>query len=55
MESHNIKLTTKFRLTRALVWPVATCGGESWTIKKRDEERIETFEMKFIGKILRVL
>jgi len=26
---------------KALVWPVATYGCESWTIKKRDEARIE--------------
>src|SRR6218665_313977 len=44
-KKHNIKLTTKLRLVKALVWPVATFGCESWTIKKRDEERIEAFEM----------
>src|SRR6218665_3693675 len=36
-KSHGIKLTTKVRLMKALVWPVATYGCESWTIKKRDE------------------
>ena len=39
---------------KALLWPVATYGCESWTIKKIDEERIEAFEMKRIRKILRV-
>jgi len=39
--SHGIKLTTKIRLLKPLVWPVATYGCESWTIKKRDEERID--------------
>src|SRR6218665_4041086 len=53
-KSHNIKLTTKFRLMKALVWPVATYECESWTIKKRDEERIEAFKMKCIRKTLRV-
>jgi len=38
---------------KALVWPVAMYGCESWTIKKREEERIEDFEMKCLRQILR--
>src|SRR6218665_1621952 len=53
-KSHGIKLTTKVRLMKASVWPVATYRCESWTIKKRDERRIEAFEMKCIRRILRV-
>jgi len=49
-----IKLTTKVRLMKDLVWPVAIYGCESWTIKKRNEQRIEAFEMKCLRKILRV-
>jgi len=36
------------------VWPVATYGCESWTLKKNKETRIEAFEMKGLRKILRV-
>jgi len=36
------------------VWPVATYGCESWTLKKNEETRIEAFEMKGLRKILRV-
>jgi len=39
---------------KALVWPVATYGCESWTIRKNEEARLDTFEMKGLGKILRV-
>src|SRR6218665_267143 len=53
-KSHGIKLTIKVRLMKALVWPVATYGCKSWTIKKRDERRIEAFEIKCIRRILRV-
>jgi len=42
-KSHNIKITTKVRLMKALVWPVAIYGCESWTIRKRDEERNKAF------------
>ena len=36
---------TKVRLKRALVWPVATYGCESWTLKASDKKRIAGFEM----------
>ena len=42
------------RLTKALVWPVATYRCEGWTIKKINEERIEAFETKCMRKIPRV-
>jgi len=39
---------------KALVWPVATYGCESWTLRKNEETRIDAFEMKGLRKILRV-
>ena len=51
-KSHNIKISTKVKLMRTLIWPVMMYGCESWTIKKWDEERIKAFEMKCIRKIL---
>ena len=40
--------------TKALVWPVAMYGCESWTFKKDDEKRISAFEMKCLRQVLRV-
>ena len=37
---------------KALVWPVATYGCESWTLRKNEETRLEAFEMKGLRKIL---
>jgi len=34
---------------------VATCGCESWTLRKNKERRLDAFEMKGLRKILRVL
>ena len=34
--------------------PVATYGCESWTLRKNEETRVDAFEMKGLGKILRV-
>jgi len=33
-------------LMKALVWPVATYGCESWTLRKNEETRLDTFEIK---------
>jgi len=36
---------------KAIVWPVATCGCESWTLRKNEETRLDAFEMKGLRKI----
>jgi len=53
-KSHSIPISTKIRLMKALVWPVATYGCESWTLRKNEEARLDAFEMKGLRKILRV-
>jgi len=54
-KSRSIPISTKIRLMKALVWPVATYGCESWTPGKNEESRrLDAFEMKGLGKILRV-
>jgi len=45
-KSHSIPISTKIRLMKALVWPVATYGCESWTLKKNEETRLYAYEMK---------
>ena len=47
---HNCSL----RLTKALVWPVATYGCERWTLRKNEQTRLDTFEIKGLRKILLV-
>ena len=34
-KSYSTPLSTKIRLTKALVWPVAMYGCESWTLRKK--------------------
>ena len=36
LKSRDITLTTKFRLVKAMVFPVVMHGRESWTIKKAE-------------------
>ena len=47
-------ISTKIRLMKVLVWPVATHGCESWTLRNNEETRLDDFEMKGLRKILRV-
>ena len=36
LKSRDITLPTKVHLVKAVVFPVVTCGCESWTIKKAE-------------------
>ena len=37
---------------KALVWPLATYGCESWSLRKNGETRLDAFEMKGLRRIL---
>ena len=45
LKSRDITLPTKVCLVKAMVFPVALYGCESWTIKKAEYQRIDVFEM----------
>ena len=40
-KSRDITLPTKFRLVKAMVFPVVVYGCESWTVKKAERRRID--------------
>ena len=44
-KSSDITLPTKFRLVKAVVFPVVMYGCESWTIKKAGCWRIDAFDL----------
>ena len=44
-KSRAITLPTKVHLVKAMVFPPVMCGCESWTIKKAECQRIDTFEL----------
>jgi len=52
---HSIPISTKTRLIKALGWPVAMYGCESWTLRKNEKTRFKAFKMKGLRKILHVL
>ena len=45
LKSRDITLSTKARLVKAMGFPVAICGCESWTVKKAERRRIDAFEL----------
>ena len=45
LKSKDITLPTKVRLVRAMIFPVVMYGYESWTLKKAEYRRIDTFEL----------
>ena len=54
-KSRDITLSTKVRLVKAMVFPVVMYGCESWTVKKVEHRRIDTFELWCWRRLLRVL
>ena len=45
LRSRDITLPTRVHLVKAMVFPVVMCGCESWTIKKAEGQRIDSFEL----------
>ena len=54
LKSRDITLPTKDYLVKAVVFPVVMYGGESWTIKKAEHQRIDAFELWCWRRLLRV-
>ena len=53
-KSRDITFLTKVRLVKSLVFPVVMYGCESWTVKKAECQRIDTFELWCWRRLLRV-
>ena len=45
LKSRDITLSTKVHLVKAMVFRVVMYGCESWTTKKAEHQRIDTFEL----------
>ena len=54
-KSRDITLSTKVCLVKAIVFPVAMYGCQSWTVKKAEHQRIDAFELWCWRRLLRVL
>ena len=45
LKSRDITFPTKVRLVKAMVFVVIVYGCETWTIKKAEHQRIDTFKL----------
>jgi len=54
VERQGIEHVTKSRLLQTLVWPVASYGSESWTLKAADKKRLVAFEMTAYRRMMRI-
>ena len=53
-KSRDITLATKFRLLKAIAFPVVIYECEGWTVKKAEHRRIDAFEVWCWRRLLRV-
>ena len=54
LKSRDITLPAKLCVVKAVVFPVVMYGCVSWTIKKVEHRRIDTFELRCWRRLLRV-
>ena len=54
LNSRYITLLTKVCIVKAMGFPIVMFGCESWTIKKAEPQRIDTFELWCWRRLLRV-
>ena len=53
-KSRDITLPTKIHLVKARFFPLVMYGCESWTVKKSEHRRIDSFELWCWRRLLRV-
>ena len=54
LKSRDITSPTNVHLVKAMVFPVVMYGCESWTVKKAERRRIDSFELWCWRRLLRV-
>ena len=54
LKIRDITLPTKVCLVKAMVFPVVMNGCESWTIKRAERQRIDSFELLCWRRLLRI-
>ena len=55
LKNRNITLLTKVHRAKAMVFPVVMYRCETWTIKKAEHQRIDTFKLHCWRRLLSTL
>ena len=53
LKTRDMTLPTKVHIVKVMVFPVVTCGCESWTIKA-ENQRIDAFKLRCWRRLLKV-
>ena len=53
VKSRDITLLTKVHIIKGIIFPAVLYGSESWTIKRAEHQRIDTFELWCWRRLLR--
>ena len=54
LKSRDITLPTNVHIVKAMVFPVVTYGCESWTVKKAEHQRTDTFKLWCWRRLVKV-
>ena len=54
LKSRDITLPINIHIIKAMVFPMVTCGCESWTVKKAQRQRIDAFKLWCWRRLLKV-
>ena len=54
LKSRDVTLLTNVHIVKAMVFPVVTYGCESWTVKKAEHQRIDTFKLWCWRRLVKV-
>ena len=54
MKDKDMTTSTKVKIAKTIIFPVMMYGCESWTIRKAERKKIDSFEMSCWRRFLRV-
>jgi hypothetical protein len=54
MKDQDVKEATKINIAETVIFPTVTYGSESWTVRKKERKKINTFALWTWRRILRV-
>ena len=54
IKNKNVKLETKIKIVRTMVFSIIIYGCESWTTRKADRKKIDSFESWCCRRVLRI-
>ena len=53
MKDRDVTVATKVKIADTVIFPIATYGSESWTVRKKDRKKIDAFVLWTWRRILR--